>query len=87
MPDMIPAAKVAAAALHQVQQAGENFPETYHDSGKVAKAKVHLQVATELLALIAEPGPRQARPVELPDFDSVTSSVHDAAGVPPPSDF
>lgn len=53
MVDAIPAAKVAAAALNQVKQAAEYFPESYHDSAKVAKAKVHLQVAQELLALIA----------------------------------
>lgn len=54
MSDMIPASKVAAAALHQVRQAAQCFPQTYHDSEKVAKAKVHLQVADELLGLIAE---------------------------------
>lgn len=55
MSDMIPVEKVAAAALHQVRQAAGCFPQTYHDSDKVAKAKVHLQVAEELLGLIAPP--------------------------------
>lgn len=52
----VPSAKVAAAALHQVKQASECFPTSYQDTEKAAKAKVHLQVATELLALIAEDG-------------------------------
>lgn len=54
MSDMIPASKVAAAALHQVRQASECFPTSYHESEKAAKGKVHLQVASELLGLIAE---------------------------------
>ena len=51
----VPSSKVAAAALRQVKQAAECFPASYHDTEKAAKAKVHLQVAAELLALIAEP--------------------------------
>lgn len=51
----VPVSKIAAAALRQVSQAEACFPASYHDTEKAAKAKVHLQVATELLALIAEP--------------------------------
>jgi hypothetical protein len=55
MADMIPAAKVAAAALRQVKQAADSFPNSYHDTDKAERGKVHLQVAAELLALIAGP--------------------------------
>lgn len=55
MPDMIPAARVAAAALHQVEQARNCFPTSYHETEKAMQGKIHLQVASELLALIAEP--------------------------------
>lgn len=57
MVDMIPASKVAAAALAQVRQAADNVPESYHDSGKIKQQAVHLQVAVELLLLIAAPAP------------------------------
>lgn len=51
----VPVSKIAAAALRQVSQAEACFPASYHDTEKAAKAKVHLQVATELLTLIGEP--------------------------------
>lgn len=55
MVDMIPAARVAAAALSQIKQAEACFPASYHETDKAAKGKIHLQVAAELLALIAPP--------------------------------
>lgn len=55
MPDMIPAANIAKAALRQVQDAADSFPSSYHDVEKSARAKVHLEVAAELLALIVGP--------------------------------
>lgn len=57
MADMIPASKVAEAALAQVRQAAANIPTSYHDSDKIKQQAVHLQVATELLVLISAPAP------------------------------
>lgn len=55
MAEMIHASKVAAAALHQVKQATQiaATPEGYVPESSASKMRVHLQVAQELLALIA----------------------------------
>lgn len=55
MPDMIPASKIATAALEQVLKAKALKPASYHDTGKIAAQEIHLQVAAELLEIIAEP--------------------------------
>lgn len=87
MTDMIPAAKVAAVALHHVAQASLCFPQRYHDTDKVAKVKVHLQVATELMALIADPLPTMTHLAEdgtvTPTY-SPCQPVASAPDTPPP---
>ena len=55
MNDMIPASKVAAAALRQIEKATERMPSNRYEDGQIEAQKIHLGVAAELLALIAEP--------------------------------
>lgn len=61
MPDMIPASKIAAAALSQVREAQAVGPASRYDTEAIERQKVHLKVAAELLALIADP-PQMAHP-------------------------